>query len=80
MELENAKFLKNDMISRGNRFKDLVPEYDHIVSHFFTSKDKLVIVHTTPSIPLCVEQLIVENPHTITDTLMDPLVEPTTPT
>ena len=51
VESRNAKFLENDMISRRDRFRDLIHIHDHIEAQPSTSYDRLVIVHNTPQVP-----------------------------
>ena len=62
VELRNAKFLENDMISGRDRFKDLNLVHDHIETQPSTSYDRLVIVHNTPQVPIGVEQPIIKFP------------------
>ena len=62
VESRNAKFLENDMISGGDRFRDLTSIHDHIETQPSTSYDRLVIVHNTPQVPISVEQPIIEVP------------------
>ena len=62
VESRNAKFLENDMISRRDRFRDLIPIHDHIETQPSTSYDRLVIVNNTPQVPISVEQPIIEVP------------------
>ena len=45
VESKNAKFLKNDLISRSNRFQDVVCERDHIDAQPSTLSDRLIVIH-----------------------------------
>ena len=62
VESRNTKFLENDMIGGRDRFMDLILVHDHIETQPSTSYDRLVIVHNTPHVPICVEQPIIEVP------------------
>ena len=62
VESRNAKFLENDVIDGRDRFRDLIPAYDHTKSQPFTSPDRLVIVHNTPPVQTRAEQPIVKVP------------------
>ena len=62
VELRNVKFLENDMISGRDRFRDLIYVHDHIETQPSTSYDRLVIVYSTPQVPISFEQPIIKVP------------------
>ena len=48
VESRNSKFLTKNMISRRDRFGDLIIFHNHIENQPSTSHDRFVIVHNTP--------------------------------
>ena len=75
VESSNTEFLENDMISRRDRFRDLIPVHDHIETQPSTSYDRLVIVHNTPQVPISVEQPIIEVLQVVENLPKDQLVQ-----
>ena len=62
MELRNAKFLKNDLISGRDYLRNTVSKNDHSRNHPYTSSDRLIVIHNTPQVQIGVEQPIIEVP------------------
>ncbi|KAL6312429.1 hypothetical protein AAG906_016383 [Vitis piasezkii] len=60
VESRNVKFLEYDLVSRGNQFRNIVSDIDHIESQLSTSSDRLFVVHNTPQVQTGAEQTIVE--------------------
>ena len=70
MELRNAKFLENDLISGSDQSQDLVSMRDQP----YTSSDRLVIIHNTPQIQTGVKQPIIENPQAADEIPVDEVI------
>ena len=75
MELRNAKFLENDLISGRDQTKNIVSEKDHSQSQPSTSNDRLGIVYSTSQIQTGVEQPIIEVPQAADDIPVDQVVQ-----
>ncbi|RVW23075.1 hypothetical protein VitviT2T_005480 [Vitis vinifera] len=60
VESRNAKFLKYDLVSGSDQFRNIVSDIDHTESQPSTSSDRLFIVHNTPQVQSGVEQTIAE--------------------
>lgn len=46
VELRNAKFLENNLISGNDKFQNIIPKKDNHETQLFISSDKLAIVYT----------------------------------
>jgi len=73
VESRNARFLENDLISGSDQTQNFNFENDHIDSHTPTSSDRLV-VHA-PQVQTGNDELIIEEPQTVDQTRVDPIVE-----
>ena len=62
MESRNAKFLKNDLISGSDQFRDIVFEKDHYEGQPFGLSDRLIVINT-PQVQPSVRQPFLEVPH-----------------
>ena len=71
MEVRNAKFLENDLISGSNRFQDIGFERAHIDAQPSTSSDRLIVIYNAPQVQTSDGQPIIEVPQTPDDNLVD---------
>ena len=75
MELRNAKFLDNDLISGSDRFQDIVFEKDHIDVQLSTSSDRLIVIQNAPQVQTGDRQPIIEAPQIANDNPVDQVVQ-----
>ena len=55
VESRNAKFMKYDLVSGSDQFRNIVSDIDHIESQLSTSRDRLFVVHNTLQVQTGVE-------------------------
>ncbi|RVX00432.1 Retrovirus-related Pol polyprotein from transposon TNT 1-94 [Vitis vinifera] len=58
VESRNAKFLKYDLVSGSDQFRNIVYDINHTKSQPSTSSDRLFIVHNTPQVQAGIERTI----------------------
>ena len=75
VELRNAKFLDNDLISGSDRFQDIVSKKDHIDAQPSTSSDSLIVIQNAPQVQMGDRQPIIEAPQIANDNPVDQVVQ-----